>query len=232
MDFSQFDIRHHPMVSVEEGYGEWARTYNEVEVGTLDRQLLARIKAVPWAEMRAAVDLACGTGRIGAWLKQQGVAAMDGIDLTPEMLEQARARGIYRQLELGDIRATPFEAAQYDLVTEVLADEHLPEVAPLYQEAARLARVGGYFVLVGFHPYFLMRGIPTSFVNAAGETRTISSYVHLLSEHVQAALAAHWTLREMYEWVVDEEWISRKPERRRQYQNWPISFALVWQKEG
>ncbi|HEY7123793.1 MAG TPA: class I SAM-dependent methyltransferase [Ktedonobacterales bacterium] len=230
MDSSQFDIRHHPTVSVEEGYGEWSKTYDEVEVGTLDRQLLARIKTVPWAEVREAADLACGTGRIGAWLKQQGVETLDGIDLTPEMLEQARARGIYRQLELGDVRKTPFVAAQYDLVTEVLADEHLPEVAPLYQEAARLARAGGYFVLVGFHPYFLMRGIPTSFVNAGGETRTISSYVHLLSEHVQAALAARWALREMYEWVVDEEWISKKA-RRQQYRNWPISFALVWQKE-
>jgi SAM-dependent methyltransferase len=230
MDFSQFDIRHHPVVSVQEGYAEWSKTYDELETGMLDRHLLARIQTVRWAEARQAADLACGTGRVGAWLKQQGVAALDGVDLTPEMLEQARARGIYRQLVQGDIRATPFEAGRYDLVTEVLADEHLPEVAPLYHEAARLARAGGYFVLVGFHPYFLLRGIPTSFTNASGETRTISSYVHLLSEHVQAARAAHLTLREMYEWVVDEEWISRKAERRRQYQGWPISFALVWQK--
>src|SRR5262249_22618082 len=151
-----------------------------------DRQVLARIQSFPWAEVRQAADLACGTGRIGAWLKQQGVGELDGIDLTPEMLEGARAKGIYRQLCQGDIRATPFEAGQYDLVTEILADEHLPEVAPLYHEAARLVRAGGYFVLVGFHPYFLMRGIPTSFVNASGETRTITCYVHLLSEHVQA----------------------------------------------
>ncbi len=229
MDFSQFDIRHYQTVSVEEGYGEWASTYDEIEVGMLDSQLLARIQTIPWAQVRQAVDLACGTGRIGAWLRQRGVETIDGIDLTDEMLEGARARGIYRRLQLGDLRATPFEAAQYDLVMEVLADEHLPEVAPLYHEAARLARVGGYFVLVGFHPYFLLRGIPTSFARASGESMAITSYVHLLSEHVQAALAAHWSLREMYEWVVDEAWISKKP-RRRQYQNWPISFALVWQK--
>ncbi len=230
MDFSQFDIRHNPTVSVEEGYGEWASTYDEIEVGMLDSHLLAQIQTVPWAQVRQAADLACGTGRIGAWLQQQGVETIDGIDLTAEMLEGARARGIYRHLHLGDIRATPFETAQYDLVTEVLADEHLPEVGPLYQEAARLARVGGYFVLVGFHPYFLMRGIPTSFARSPDEAIAITSYVHLLSEHIQAALAAGWSLREMYEWVVDEEWISKKA-KRRQYQNWPISFALVWRKE-
>src|SRR5579883_470536 len=230
MDFSQFDIRHHPTVSVEEGYGEWARTYDEIEVGMLDKQLLARIRTVPWAQIRQAADLACGTGRIGVWLQQQGVETIDGSDLTAEMLEVARARGVYRQLHLGDLRATPFEAGQYDLVTEVLADEHVPELAPLYQEAARLARVGGYFMLVGFHPYFLLRGIPTSFTRSPDESIAITSYVHLLSEHVQAALAERLALREMYEWVVDEEWISKKP-KRRQYQNWPMSFALVWQKE-
>jgi len=196
----------------------------------LDSHLLARIQMVPWNEMRQAADLACGTGRIGAWLKQQGVETLDGIDLTAEMLQGAQVRGIYRHLHMGDIRATPFEAAAYDLVTEVLADEHLPVVAPLYHEAARLAREGGYFLLVGFHPYFLLRGIPTSFARSSDEAIAITSYVHLLSEHVQAALAAGWALREMYEWVVDEEWISKKP-KRRQYQNWPISFALVWQKE-
>jgi SAM-dependent methyltransferase len=230
MDFSLFDTRNYETVSVEEGYGEWVRTYDEAEVGMLDSQLLARIQAVPWVQVHQAVDLACGTGRIGAWLQQRGVEIIDGVDLTAEMLEMARARGIYRQLWLGDLRATPFEAAQYDLVTEVLADEHLPEVAPLYQEAARLARVGGYFVLVGFHPYFLLRGVPTSFARSPEESVAITSYVHLLSEHVQAALAAHLALREMYEWVVDEEWVSKKP-KRRQYQNWPISFVLVWQKE-
>jgi SAM-dependent methyltransferase len=229
MDFSSFDTRHYPTVPVKEGYSEWASTYEDTVLDAMDLRLLTRIKTVPWARIRQAADLACGTGRIGVWLRQQGVTSIDGIDLTAEMLEGARAKDIYRQVLLGDIRATPLESGQYDLVTESLADEHLPEVAPLYAEAARIARAEGYFVLVGYHPYFIMNGIPTHFDRAPGEPVTIATYVHLLSEHVQAARAAGWSLQEMYEGLIDEEWIRQKPKWQK-YQNWPVSFALVWQK--
>lgn len=229
MDFSSFDTRHYPTISVKEGYGEWSSTYEDTVLDAMDLRLLARIQSVPWANVRQAADLACGTGRIGVWLRQQGVTTIDGIDLTAEMLAGARAKGVYRQLLLGDIRSTPLEPGRYDLVTESLADEHLPEVAPLYAEAARIACAAGYFVLVGYHPFFIMNGIPTHFDRAPGESVTIATSVHLLSEHVQAARAAGWSLQEMYEGLIDEEWLRQKP-KWQQYQNWPISFALVWQK--
>jgi SAM-dependent methyltransferase len=229
MDSSRFDTRHYPTVPVKEGYGEWARTYEDTVLDTMDLRLLEKIQTVAWTHIRQAADLACGTGRIGVWLQQQGVSAIDGIDLTAEMLEGARAKGVYRQILQGDIRATPFEPGQYDLVTEVLADEHMPEVAPLYQEAARIASGQGYFVMVGYHPFFIMNGTPTHFDRATGEPVTIATYVHLFSEHVQAAHAAGWTLQEMHEGLIDEEWIRQKPKWEK-YRQWPVSFALVWQK--
>jgi hypothetical protein len=75
-----------------------------------------------------------------------------------------------------------------------------------------------------------MNGIPTHFDRSTGESVTIQCYVHLFSEHVQAALATGWSLREMHEGLIDEEWIARKPHWIR-YLNRPISFAMVWQKE-
>ncbi len=145
------------------------------------------------------------------------------------MLVGARAKGVYRHLVIGDVRRTPFRDAAYDLVTIALADEHLPDVQPLYQEAARITRPGGTFVLVGYHPFFLMSGIPTHFNRASGEPVTIETYVHLLSDHVRAALAAGWTLREMDEGLIDEAWLAVKPKWER-YRNRPVSFAFVWQK--
>ena len=52
-----------------------------------------------------AVDLACGTGRIGVWLHQRGLTAT-GVDLTPAMLAKARARGVYEQLLEGPLDTT------------------------------------------------------------------------------------------------------------------------------
>jgi SAM-dependent methyltransferase len=229
MDFSHFDARKYPVLSVQEGYGEWAATYEDVVLDAMDLRLLERVQSVAWGQMQEAADLACGTGRTGAWLKQQGVGSLDGVDLTAAMLDGARAKGIYRQLFQADIRATPLQAGAYDLVTVSLADEHLPDVRPLYQEAARIARPDSYFVLVGYHPFFMMGGIPTHFNRASGEPATIQTYVHLTSDHVQAAIAAGWSLLEMHEGLVDEEWLGRKP-KWSQYLHRPISFAMVWQK--
>lgn len=229
MDFSHFDARHYPTLSVQEGYTEWAATYENVVQDTMDLRLLERLQAVPWTHLQQGADLACGTGRIGVWLRQRGVPALDGVDLTTAMLEVARTKNVYRQLYQGDILDTPLATESYDLTTAVLVDEHLPDVRPFYQEAARITRPNGYFVLVGYHPFFLMGGIPTHFNNTAGEPVTIQCYVHLLNDHVQAALAAGWTLQEMREGVIDNAWLARKP-KWSQYKNRPVSFALVWQK--
>ena len=182
MKASVFDQRHYPTLPVQEGYTVWAATYDQATMKELmDYRLLARVDAVAWEQLETVADLACGTGRIGAWLKEHGVRLVDGVDLTEAMLEQARAKGIYRHLLLADLRQTPLPAHSYDLVSVVLADEHLPEVLPLYQEAARLVRSEGYLVLVGYHPFFQLSGVPTTFERSTGEPATIEGYVHLWS---------------------------------------------------
>ena len=229
MDYSPFDDRHYETLPVREGYREWSHTYEDTVADEMDLRLLERLQAVEWNQVCEALDLACGTGRIGVWLKRQGVAQIDGIDLTSEMLERARAKGVYRELRLGDILATGLLSAHYDLTTQVLADEHLESLVPLYVEAARLTRPGGQFVIVGYHPHFLMNGIPTHFDRRSGESVAIRSYVHLLSDHTKAAFAAGWRLLEMDEGIIDDPWITRKPKWEK-YRNHPVSFCMLWQR--
>ena len=62
---------------------------------------------------------------------------LDGVDLTPEMLDKARELGLHRHLEEADVRATPFPVATYDVVVCSLVDEHVPELSGLYAEARR-----------------------------------------------------------------------------------------------
>ncbi len=185
MDVSRYDARNYRTVSVRDGYGEWAATYEDPVLDLLDLRLLERLESVPWERQRRAADLACGTGRIGVWLRQRGLIEIDGIDLTPEMLDRAREKGAYASLSLSDIGATSFPSDAYDLTTAVLVDEHLADLAPMYREAARITRPGGYFVLVGYHPFFLINGIPTHFDSASGEPLAIECYVHLFSDHVR-----------------------------------------------
>jgi len=230
MDFSQFDQRHYPTVGAREGYTEWAATYEDTVLDLMDKRLLSRLQSVSWAHASHTLDLACGTGRTGAWLRAAGVTQLDGIDLTEAMLERARAKNLYGSLRLGDVTATGLADATYDLATMSLADEHLADLAPLYREVARLLRPAGSFVLVGYHPYFLLKGIPTHFNRAGGEPLAIESHVHLLSDHVGAGLAAGLQLVEMVEGLVDDYWIAARP-RWAERRGWPVSFALVWRKK-
>jgi SAM-dependent methyltransferase len=230
MDHVLYDKRRYPIVDVREGYGTWVQTYEQTVQDEMDLRLLERLTTVVWKSPRTVLDLACGTGRIGAWLRRRGsTATLDGVDLTPEMLDRARIRGVYRTLVVADVAATRLPAAGYDLCTQSLADEHLPELGPLYRETARVTRPGGVFVLVGYHPQLLMAGMPTHFDRAPGEPVTIRSYVHLLSDHVKAAHAAGWRLQEMDEGLVDDAWLRKKPTWE-VYRGLPISFAMVWRQ--
>jgi SAM-dependent methyltransferase len=228
-DFKAFDTRGYRTVDVRTGYGEWVATYEDTVEDAMDIALLDVLREVAWSGAVVA-DLGCGTGRTGTWMHEHGVAAIDGVDLTPEMLERARARGVYRRLLEGDVADTGLEPGAYDLVMTCLVDEHLADVAPLYAEAHRLARPGGGFVLVGFHPHFIMAaGMPTHFDSASGEPVAIDTYVHLLSEHVTAGLAAGWALAEMHERVIDDAWLELKPKWER-LRGQPVAFATVWRK--
>jgi len=231
MDFSKFDQRRYPTVSVREGYGEWARTYEDTVLDLMDLRLLERLHAVDWRRMARAVDLACGTGRIGVWLEKAGILSLHGVDFTEAMIEGARRKGVYDRLTLADIAVTGLDGGTFDLATMVLADEHLADLRPVYREAARLLAPDGRFVLVGYHPFFLMMvGTTTHFDRAPGEPVAIESHVHLTSDHVAAGLGAGLRLVEMVEGLVDDDWIAAKPKWAAQRDR-PVSFAMVWVKE-
>jgi SAM-dependent methyltransferase len=225
-EFAPFDTRGYRTVDVRSGYGEWVDTYEQTVQDAMDIELLERLEEVDWAGEVA--DLGCGTGRTGAWLAGRGVSAIDGVDLTPEMLARARERGVYRELVEADVAETGLGADAYDLVVTSLVDEHLADLRPLYAEAARVAKPGGGYVIVGYHPHFIMSsGMPTHYDSASGEPVAIETHVHLFSDHVRAARAAGWTLVEAQERLIDDAWVALKPKWER-LRGTPIAFAFVW----
>lgn len=229
MEYSPFDIRKYPTVSAKEGYAEWSHSYEDSVENEMDIRLLERIDFIDWISINTAIDLACGTGRMGKWLKSKGIHNIDGIDLTAEMLQVAKEKNTYRELAEGDILNTPFQGESYELCIEVLADEHLSELNPLYSEAYRLIKPGSFFINVGYHPHFLMNGIVTHFHRDSGEAIAIQSYVHLISDHIKAALKSGFTLIFMDEGVVDSDWLMKKPKWEK-YKHRPVSFLFVWKK--
>lgn len=229
MDFDRFDTRRYETLEPREGYARWAPTYEDTVLDEMDIRLLDSVERVQWDGAARVIDLACGTGRTGAWLRKRGVAALDGLDITTEMLDLAQRRGAHDRLIEADARDTGRDAGAYDLAVISLADEHMADLAPLYAEASRITGVGATFVIVGYHPHFLMLGVPTHFTAPGESPKTIRSHVHLFSDHVRAASGAGFTLVEAHEGVIDDEWVAAKPKWEK-WRGHPVSYVFVWAK--
>lgn len=230
MQFEDFDSRGYRTVDVRTGYAGWVDTYDRTVQDVMDLSLLDRLEAPSWSTTRHSVDLGCGTGRTGEWLRERGVAEIDGVDLTPEMLARARVRGTHSRIVEADVRDTGLPAGAYDLAVASLLDEHMSALEPLYRETARITSDEAVFALVAFHPHFIMTtGMPTHYTNADGESIAITTNLHLISDHVTAAGRAGWQLVEMSEGVIDDEWVAAKP-KWENLRNHPVSVVFAWRK--
>jgi arsenite methyltransferase len=96
------------------------------------------------------LDLGCGAG-LDVFLAAQRVGdtgRVIGIDLTPEMIEQARAnaaRGGCTNVEfrLGDIESLPVEDASIDLVVSNCVLVLVPDKAKAFRDIVRVLKPGG-----------------------------------------------------------------------------------------
>jgi predicted TPR repeat methyltransferase len=106
--------------------------------------LLARAAACRPAFFKCAIDLGCGTGLAAAAFAKE-VDRFVGIDLSPRMIERARATGHYAELEVAEmaegLRGRP--GASADLVLAADAMVYVADLAPVLREVARVLMPGG-----------------------------------------------------------------------------------------
>jgi predicted TPR repeat methyltransferase len=92
------------------------------------------------------LDLGCGTG-LAAEAFADLASAIDGIDLSPEMIAKARARGLYRCLSVADIETALAEGStDYDLILAADTLVYLGDLAPALDGVLRRLRPGGSFL--------------------------------------------------------------------------------------
>lgn len=229
--FENYDRRKYRTLSVEQGYRLWSESYDRFMAPfQLDLPLLARCNAVKLRGVRSALDLGCGTGRMGSWLKGRGVKAVDGMDASAAMLAHARQKGIYRRIWLRRFPPAGLPAASYDLVMSSLALCHLPDPGGFYRDACRVTRRNGGMIVIDYHPHFLLNGIPTHFQDSKGRTFGIRNYVHLFRDHFAHAAKAGWRLIWLDELVVQPGW-ARRHRGWRPYVHQPVSFMMCWRKK-
>src|SRR5262245_61414500 len=87
------------------------------------------------------LDIGCGTGFI-IDLAADLFDDVQGVDLTPAMLERVRPRPNVR-VHTADAARLPFEADSFDVVSAYSFMHHLQDLDPVLAEAHRVLRPGG-----------------------------------------------------------------------------------------
>jgi ubiquinone/menaquinone biosynthesis C-methylase UbiE len=143
-------------------YQRGARFYDEarryVTAGDQAALLPVLYAAVEGRAAPRTLDVATGTGRVPLLLAAQPwyAGTVEGIDIAPAMLEQARAKaaaaglGERVLLRQGDASRLPWPDACFDLVTSLEALEFFPRPRRALAEMIRTLKPGGVLVVSKF----------------------------------------------------------------------------------
>ncbi|OSQ40887.1 class I SAM-dependent DNA methyltransferase [Thalassospira mesophila] len=106
-----------------------------------------RVLIADMAHPREVLDLGCGTGLVADVFAGQ-VDVLDGVDLSPRMLNRARAKGLYRQLLAADITSMPdMVTARYGLVVAADVLNYLGDLEPVLAMIHSRLLPGGILVM-------------------------------------------------------------------------------------
>jgi ubiquinone/menaquinone biosynthesis C-methylase UbiE len=105
-------------------------------------------RLLPLTGEERALDVGTGAGAVALALAPL-VREVVGVDLVPELLDEARARAPENvELLEADGRALPFPAASFDLVCSARTFHHTPRPELVVAEMTRVLRPGGTMLVV------------------------------------------------------------------------------------
>ena len=131
-------------------YDQWAKDYDSDLKDVFDwrsPELTAEFLAKYVSRESRILDAGAGTGLVGQALASLGYENLEAMDMSPGMLDQARKKGVYKdlhQMVMGD--ALGFATGAFDAVIAVgvLTLGHAP--ASSLDELARITKAGGYVI--------------------------------------------------------------------------------------
>lgn len=115
-------------------------------------KFLARI---PIAKGSRVLDVACGTGQVAFPAFSAG-AYVTGIDIVPDLIEQARNRASAENkaihFDVGDVEDMPYKNNEFDLVVSLIGAMFAPRPDVTTSELLRVCRPGGRIVMGNWTP--------------------------------------------------------------------------------
>ncbi len=155
LDLERFDERlaavYGRTENKEEQYDEWAQTYDSDLVDDLGYVAFSEagdiFMEVVTDRSARILDVACGTGLAGAYLRRHGYLNVDGADLSTKMMEIANQRGLYRSTWQHDFTRPAKLEKLYDAVLCVgMFSYAIPKITDMHN-VVRCARPGATCVI-------------------------------------------------------------------------------------
>jgi len=124
------------------------------------RLLLAQVELKQGANV---IDVGCGTGTILRYMADACPINGYGIDMTDNMIEQAKRKCPEMDIRLSRCEETPFDSSTFNVITVCMAYHHFSDKAGFVKEAARIIKPGGSLYIAD--PYFpgIVRGVMNAF---------------------------------------------------------------------
>ena len=134
---------------VQEGYNQWAATYDSVVNKTRDLDEKATQTVLAQLPLNKVLECGCGTGKNTAWLAQKAVS-LTAMDFSEAMLQKASEKlgaSAITFVQADLTQRWPVEREAFDVATCNLVLEHIENLVPVFSEAARVLKKEGYFLL-------------------------------------------------------------------------------------
>lgn len=130
--------------------GDYSKVAKSVEPAA--EEFVGRCEITP--EMRV-LDVACGNGNVAIPAARAG-ATVTGLDIAPNLLEQARQRTREEALDIafveGDVEDLPFSAGAFDLVLSMFGAMFAPRPERAAAEMLRVCRPRGKMAMANWTP--------------------------------------------------------------------------------
>ena len=121
-------------------------------IETNAEEFIDRLALQPGARV---LDVACGNGNLAIPAARAG-AVVTGVDIAPNLLEQARARaesdGLTIQFDEGDAEELPYGDASFDTVVTMFGAMFAPRPELVASELLRVCRPGGRIAMANWTP--------------------------------------------------------------------------------
>lgn len=202
--------------NVRAAYASWAESYDTSENRTRDLDALVLRQHELDIAGRDVLEIGCGTGKNTEWLAEHA-ESVTALDLSPEMLERAKARvrtGQVTFIEHDIQRAWPVPDESVNAVVGNLVLEHVSNLRVIFEEAQRVLRPNGTLFLCELHPFRQRLGGQAQFTDLESGNRVkVEAYVHDVSEYVNSGIDAGLRLVSIGEWSDDRDRGSNSPPR-------------------